>query len=123
VVHIGVDGVTVKAKIIDISESGLAAAVNHDITPGTCVHMRLLLPGAKRFVEATGKVVRVTDDRIGFRFAEFRSEQHQAHFHSWLSHFQNFGTAREESTAAPRLKIAAVRREDRTLWKKLLFPR
>ena len=94
VVHIAAAGHSLRGQVLDISERGIGVAVREPLPLGTTVQLRLLLPGMKVPLETAGGVVHVESDRMGIRFAQFSSREHQLRLLDWLSYLREY--ARED---------------------------
>ena len=78
--------------VYDVSSIGMRFELDELIEPGTLIQVRAMLPGAKHItIEATGRVVRLHDDRdelgpmrMGMTF-EHMAPLHQVQLATYLS--------------------------------------
>ena len=80
-----------EAKVINLSETGMAIKSAVPLESGQVLNLRFGLPGTKAFFEASGQVVWVdTDNRAGIRFLRVPKISRQHLLTAWLRHLAVF---------------------------------
>jgi len=80
-----------EARVINLSETGMAVKSAVPLESGEVLNLRFGLPGTKAFFEASGQVVWVdTDNRAGIRFLRVPKISRQQLLSSWLRHLAVF---------------------------------
>jgi PAS domain S-box-containing protein len=80
-----------EAKVINLSETGMAIRPAVPLESGQVLSFRFGLPGTKAFFEASGQVVWVdTDNRAGIHFLRFPKISRQHLLSAWLRHLAVF---------------------------------
>lgn len=98
-VHLTCNGNTERRQIADISETGLAIR-GERLPRGAEVKLRLLLPGMKSPLEATGAVSRPALDRTGIRFGNFATPEQEQCLRDWLAYIRDY-SRRVPASAKP----------------------